>query len=93
MVRRQIPVKKVTKAIVLTVAGLTISYCVIFGWMVYTSPLTYSEMDINHDGKVEFFEANYASSYGANEIEKGGMKCTEFYAYKDGLPLKVVCKK
>ena len=61
--------------------------------MVYSSPLSYAEMDINHDGKVEFFEVDYASSFGERPVERAGLKCIEYFAYKDGLPLKVVCPK
>jgi hypothetical protein len=81
------------KAILLAAIGLVGGYGAIFGWMVYTSPLSYAEMDINHDGKVEFSEADYASSYGERAIEKEGLTCIEYFAYKDGLPLKVVCPK
>ena len=77
----------------LTVAGLLCGYWMLFGWMVCMSPLSYAEMDINHDGKVGFFEADYASSYGERTVEKGGLKCIEYFAYKDGLSLKVVCPK
>ena len=43
----------------------------VFGWMVNSSPLSYAEMDINHDGKVEFFEMDYASSFGERSVESG----------------------
>jgi hypothetical protein len=84
---------KAGKAIAFTATGLVGSYWVFFGWMVYASPLSYAEMDINYDGKVEFFEADYASSYGERSVKKAGLKCIEYFAYKDGLPLKVVCPK
>jgi hypothetical protein len=93
MERRWTIVVKTAKAILLTVVGLVGGCWVLFGWMVYTSQLPYAEMDINHDGKVEFFEAAYVSSYGELPIEKGGLKCIEYFAYKDGLPLKVVCSE
>ena len=91
MKRRWGFIGKAGKAIVLTAVGLVGNYWALFGWMVYTSPLSYAEMDINHDGKIEFFEADYASSYGERSVEKTGLKCIEYFAYKDGLPLKVAC--
>ncbi|MEW7851027.1 hypothetical protein AB2N08_20255 [Massilia aurea] len=76
-----------------TVAGfLFIAYWVIFGWMVYVSPLTYREMDFDHDGQVSFGEAGYASSFGTRMYVNHGRHCTEYLAYKDGLPLKTSCR-
>lgn len=73
---------------VLIVAG----YWVIFGCMIFSSPLHYSEMDFNHDGVVSFSEADYASSFGEKEFTVNRRKCVEYFAYKDGLSLKTVCK-
>jgi hypothetical protein len=39
------------KAILLAAIGLVGGYGAIFGWMVYTSPLSYAEMDINTQSK------------------------------------------
>jgi hypothetical protein len=91
MGRRNSVVTRAGKAIVLPVVSLVGCYCALFGWMVYSSPLSYAEMDINHDGKVEFFDVDYASSFGERSVESAGLKCIEYFAYKDGLPLKVVC--
>ena len=93
MERRWGFIGKAGKALALTSAGIFCCYWALFGWMVFVSPLLYAEMDINHDGKVEFFEADYASSYGERAVDKAGLKCIEYFAYKDGLPLKVVCPK
>jgi hypothetical protein len=93
MKRRSSVIGRAGKAIILAAVGLVGGYWALFGWMVYSSPLSYVEMDINHDGKVEFFEADYASSFGERSVEKAGLKCIEYFAYKDGLTLKVVCPK
>ncbi len=76
-----------------TVAGfLFIAYWAIFGWSMYASPLTYREMDFDHDGLVSYSEADYASSFGMRMYVEHGRHCTEYFAYKDGLPLKTVCR-
>jgi hypothetical protein len=76
-----------------TVAGfLVVAYWIIFGWMVYQSPLAYGAMDFNHDGEVSYSEAGYASSFGTRMFVDHGRHCTEYFAYKDGLPLKTVCR-
>ena len=52
---------------------------------------TLEEMDLDGDGFVSFSEASYVSSSGQKEVIVKGEKCIEYFAYKDGLPLKVVC--
>lgn len=55
------------------------------------SPMTFAELDIDHNGKISFVEADYSCNSGTRQIVKEGQQCTEYFAYKDGLPLKVVC--
>ncbi len=52
---------------------------------------TWAELDLDGNGVVGFGEADYVSSSGTRTVLLGGQECTEYYAYKDGLPLKVVC--
>lgn len=85
--------RKIARMILLVLAAPFIGYWLLFSCLVYSSPLTYAEMDLNHDGKVDFSEIDYAAAYGEKQIEKNGSKCVEYFAYKDGLPLKVVCPK
>ena len=74
MVRRNSVIARAGKAIVPRPLDFVGCYCALFGWMVYTSPLSYAEMDINHDGKVEFFEVDYASSFGEKDLLTGRIK-------------------
>lgn len=55
------------------------------------SPMTFAEIDINHNGSVSFVEADYNCNCGNRQVVQEGRQCTEYFAYKDGLPLKVVC--
>ena len=62
-------------------------------WFIYSSPLNMSEMDLNNNGWVSFSEADYSASYGIREIQVNNESCIEYFAYKDGLPLKVTCNE
>ena len=55
-------------------------------------PVTFGEADLNHDGAVSFTEAEYIASSGRRTYSQRGKTCTEFFAYKDGLPLKTLCQ-
>jgi hypothetical protein len=77
-------------ALVTTVLGMS-TYWAAFGWLVYSAPLTWGELDLNKNGEVTFGEASYAASFGERTIQVDDKQCTEYFAYKDGLPLKVVC--
>ena len=59
--------------------------------LVGTSPLTFDAMDFDRDGFVTFPELFYANAYGTRQVTENGKTCTEYYALKDGLRLKVVC--
>lgn len=70
-----------------TVAGfLFIAYWAIFGWMVYVSPLKYSEMDFDHDGRVSYSEADYASSFGTRRYGDVGITAWNTLLTKMGCP-------
>jgi len=52
---------------------------------------TYDEKDLDGNGFVSMSEAGYFSESGSQNIEIDGMACIEYFAYKDGSRLKVVC--
>lgn len=58
----------------------------------FMSPFTTAEADLNKNGILSPTEASHFSDYGERIIEKNGLKCTEYFALKDGLPLKTVCE-
>ena len=62
-----------------------------FLWARSQVPMTFDEADLDKDGTVSLTEAGYIASSGTREVVRDGRRCTEFFAYKDGLPLKVVC--
>ena len=54
-------------------------------------PMTFNEADLNKDGTVSLGEAEYIADSGKRDVIQEGRHCTEYFAYKDGLPLKIVC--
>lgn len=77
----------------LTIIGLlvilTVSSAYLF--LITKSPLSFEEMDFNNSGYVTFSELNYANSYGTRELRENDKICTEFFALKDGLRIKLKC--
>ena len=65
--------------------------CGPFLWARSQVPMTFDEADFNKDGTVSLGEAEYIASSGTREVIQDGRTCTEFFAYKDGLTLKIVC--
>ncbi len=59
-------------------------------WLV-SLPFTYAEMDLNKNGWLGVSEIMYFFDHGTRTVSIEGGTCTEYYALKDGLPLKVVC--
>lgn len=54
---------------------------------------SWREMDWNQDGTTSISEFFAASDIGKREIATGEKKCMEYFAYKDGFPVKTVCPK
>ena len=54
---------------------------------------SWQEMDWHQRGKTSLSDFFAASDIGKREIVQGNKKCVEYYAYKDGLPVKTVCLK
>lgn len=49
------------------------------------------EMDWNNDGKTTLVEIWDRADIRKRTIEKDGKVCDEYFRFKDGNPLKVVC--
>ena len=79
------------------IIGILVSVPFVFLVVLYifnlTDPrYTWDEMDLNDDGIVSFSEADYVGSSGVRKIRVDGKECLEYFAYKDGLPVKTVCE-
>ena len=64
---------------------------VIFEVMCAGTPITVADADVDKDGHVSFLEADYACEGGVRAVVQEGRQCTEYFDYKDGLPVKVTC--
>lgn len=80
------------------VLGLFIVACLVLSvWAgaiivgIAQSPLSFKEMDMDHDGEVSLSEIDYASSFGQKEVIADAKKCIQYFALKDGRSLKLVC--
>jgi hypothetical protein len=54
---------------------------------------SWHEMDWREHGSTSIGDFFAASDIGKREIKQEGKKCLEYFSYKDGLPVKVVCSK
>jgi len=54
---------------------------------------SWREMDWGQKGSTSMADFFAASDIGKREVRLNGVLCTEYYSYKDGLPVKQVCPK
>lgn len=54
---------------------------------------SWQEMDWQQRGTTSIADFFKASDIGRRDVERAGKKCVEYYAYKDGFPVKTVCSK
>lgn len=78
---------------------LTVIFAVLaiyFGLRVFgawSQGYLWSEMDWNKDGTTSIGELLAASDIGKREISKESKNCIEYFSYKDGLAVKIVCSE
>lgn len=66
-------------------AGLAILY------PIWTQGYSWSEMDWDSDGTTSISELFDSGGIGKRPVTRDGAACTEYFRYKDGLPVRVVC--
>ena len=67
-------------------------YGLLFGYLLWSAPLAYSELDFNGDGKVSLLELESARDLEQRPIAVGGQACVEIFARKDARTLSVRCQ-
>jgi hypothetical protein len=72
---------------------LVLAYLVFRGIASWKQGYSWKEMDWHQRGKTSIADFFAASDIGKREIKVDGKSCIEYYAYKDGLPVKTVCPK
>ncbi|MCG8640629.1 MAG: hypothetical protein MI862_12900 [Desulfobacterales bacterium] len=82
------------KRIILIIAAFVL-ICVIYYaariFASYQKGYQSEEMDWNQDGRTSIAEIIKSSDVGSRPQIVGDVECVEYFFYKDGLPIKVVC--
>jgi len=85
---------KIEKAILSGIAItslLGLLYFITLGVMSWKQGYSWEEMDWHQKGNTSIVDFFSAVDIGKREILVNGKPCAEYYAYKDGLPIKVMC--
>ncbi len=70
---------------------LVLAYFSLRALASFTQDYSWREMDWNSDGSTSIVELLAASDTGKRSVDLLGQKCTEYFAFKDGLTVKTVC--
>ena len=84
---------KVISSFFIAVGVLIVSYFVLRGMSSWRQDYSWQEMDWQQRGSTSIEDFFAASDIGKREVIQNRNKCIEYYAYKDGLPVKIVCPK
>jgi hypothetical protein len=74
------------------IAALALVYFSLRGVSALRQGYSWHEMDWDKSGHTSLIEFLEASDVGKREVTENGCTCIEYFSYKDGLPIKVVCK-
>ncbi len=84
---------KVIVIFLFAVGTLLAAYFVFRGISSWQQGYSWQEMDWQQRGRTSIADFFAASDIGKREIIQNGKQCIEYYAYKDGLPIKTTCSK
>jgi hypothetical protein len=79
--------------LLLAIGVLIAVYFVFRAMSSFMQGYSWHEMDWDQDGSTSIGDVIDASDIGKREVILNGKKCIEYYAYKDGLPVKTICQK
>ena len=77
--------------LIFVLALLVVIYFLYLGTRSLAQGYTWGEMDWNQSGSTSITDFFAAADIGKRETMVDGKKCFEYYAYKDGLKVKVNC--
>ena len=66
-------------------------YFVFRGVASWRQGYSWQEMDWHYKGYTSISDFFAASDIGKRKVKIDGKQCIEYFAYKDGLPIKTVC--
>lgn len=84
---------KLIGVLALAFAGLITGYLILRGFSSLGQGYSWEEMDWAQKGSTSIRDFFAASDIGKRETFQGEKKCVEYFYYKDGLSVKVVCSK
>ena len=83
--------KRIFVLVLASLATMLVVYIFLRGVGVFLHGYSWREMDWSGDGKttiIEFFEA---SDIGRRDVVVDGRSCVEYFAFKDGLAVRIDC--
>lgn len=87
---------KMMKPVITCIVSIGMLVAVYFAFRAISSfrqGYSWQEMDWRQHGSTSIRDFFAASDIGKREVVQDGKKCIEYYAYKDGLPVKTLCPK
>jgi hypothetical protein len=67
----------------------------VVAWIAYLiirQEHSWNDMDLNSDGRTSVGELLDSIDIGRRPVKVQGRACTEMFAYKDGMPVKTICR-
>ena len=84
-------VQKTLLALACIILSLPLAYLGLRVFGALEHGYRWSEMDWDSDGRTTLSEFLYAADIGKRAAIHGPRSCTVYYAYKDGMPVRVDC--
>ncbi|MFD2262263.1 hypothetical protein ACFSM5_05140 [Lacibacterium aquatile] len=79
-------------SLIIAILAVSAGYLGWRGVLVLNQGYNWAEMDWDGDGSTSLLEVLEASDIGARDVSLGTRECREYFAYKNGQPVRVDCE-
>jgi hypothetical protein len=79
------------RALSIALAATVLGYLMLLSVASLRQGYAWTDMDWDQKGHTSFKDFLAASDIGRQDVDMGGKHCTQYFSYKDGLPIKTVC--
>lgn len=80
-----------TLAAIIVVGATLVPVVGPIAWATLATGYPVRDRDWNQDGETTVAEFLAAADVGSLRIKRGGQTCIEYFSFKDGLPVRIVC--
>ncbi len=90
-IKKKYSPQKIAALLLTAMFIIAIIYILAQGLVSWNKGYSWAEMDWNQDGSTSLSEFFASCDIGLRPVTVDDKECVEYFSYKDGAPIKIVC--